>query len=197
MLRRLLSTRDGRTVAWGVVVIAVIVVAGRGVPAWRTWVTMTHARARLEARELAQAESLLSAAPAISDSLIARSRHLSALESTLLSGDTPTAAAAQLAALISASATGSNVELGPLDIHADSAQPSHLTTVRVRVAATGDIEGLTRFVGLIEAAPIRCAVQSFAVSQSDPLGSVSQAEVLHTDLVVSGLYGDVAQGVTR
>src|SRR6185312_4587034 len=96
-----LSARERRVLILGCGTMVLIVFVGRALPAWRHWTSTTHAAAMLSARRLARAELLVRIAPAMRDSLRSRLMRRAALGRTLLAGDSPSAAAAQLASLVS------------------------------------------------------------------------------------------------
>lgn len=170
--------------------MVLIVFVGRALPAWRHWTSTTHAAAMLSARRLARAELLVRIAPAMRDSLRSRLMRRAALGRTLLAGDSPSAAAAQLASLVSTTATRYGVEMGTIDVRDDSVHARRETLVVVTTSVTGDADALTHFLASLESGSPRVGIRSFAIAASDPVSAAKQPEVLHADVVAAGLaYG--------
>lgn len=80
----------------GGVVILALVAASRGVPAWREWEGDRVAAAQGVARALADARRITASVGALADSGAARRLRLDALDSLILDGNSPAAAAAAL-----------------------------------------------------------------------------------------------------
>ncbi len=197
-----LAPRDRRVLALGAAVITAVVVLGRGVPAWVRWARDTHANAAELTAEAARADADLAAWPLIRDSLRARNTRYLALAPVLISGTTPAAASANLAALISAAAARTEVTLGALELSIDTtgmarrspshsasrdSMPSAFARVLVRGDAAGDVRGLVRFIAALEQGPTLLSVEQMSVSQPDPAAPPERMETLHAQFVVAGL----------
>ena len=182
-----LSNRERRVVLLGLGTIALILLLGRALPAWRRWAGTTHAAAMLSARRLARTASLVRTAPAIRDSLRSRMRRRAALDQLLLGGDSPSAAAAQLASLVSTTAAQCGAEIGTIDVRDDTAHARRETVVLVTTSVVGDAETLTHFLASLESGSPRVAIRSFTLISSDPTSAPNQPEVLHADLVAVAL----------
>src|ERR671938_1894657 len=110
-----------------------------------------------------------------------------ALAPALLSGDTPAAAGATLAGLVSGAAARASVRLGVLQVRADSLGHGTFTRIAVTGSATGDVQGVAELLSALEHGPTLLAVRALSVSQTDPAAPVDRMEVLHVDFAVEGL----------
>jgi len=183
-----LSARDRRTLLIAVVSIGSLVIVGRGVPAWRTWEQRAGASADSAARAAARDQALARNTRAIHDSLAARRARLTALAPTWLGGDSPAAAGAGLAALITRSATDASMTLGGLDIRTDSVGRSPFVPLHVRVSVSGDIQGLATLLAALDRGPVTSNVLALDVQGGDPAAAPQRPEVLHADLTIEALW---------
>jgi len=140
------------------------------------------------ARAAAADRALAGNARAIRDSLAARHARLAALAPNWVRGDSPAAAGAGLAALITRAATDAALTLGTLDIHTDSAGQSSFVPVRVRVSVSGDIQGITTLLAAIDRGPVAMNVVSLNVQGGDPAAAAQREEVLRADLTIDALW---------
>jgi len=188
-----LSPRDRRALAIGVMSIGGLVIVGRVVPAWRDWeqaaVASANSAARTAARDLVLAQN----ARAIRDSLAARRARLTSLAPTWLIGDSPAAAGAGLAAIITRAATDAAMTLGTLDIRTDSAGHAAFVPVHVRVGVSGDIQGLAMLLASLDRGPVALNVASLDVQGGDPAAPSQRPEVLHADLTIEALWSPHAE----
>lgn len=190
-----LSARDRRTLTVGVVAIGSLVLAARGIPAWRTWVRETRATAVEHLGDAARAEGVVRTFPAMRDSLAVRNARYLALAPTLVSGGSLNAASATLASLVSTAATESGVTLGAVQMRTKEAAPrrdsvaTHAAFARVRVESdvTGDIRGIARFLAALEGGPVHLVVRDLTITQSDAVGAPDRPEVLRATVAVEGL----------
>ena len=183
-----LSARDRRTLMIGAVSIGGLVIVGRGVPAWRAWEEGAVASADAAARATARDQALTRNARAIHDSLAARRARFTALAPAWLGGDSPAAAGAGLAAVITRAATDAGVTLGTLDIHTDSAGQAPFVPLRVRVSVSGDIQGLATLLAALDRGPVATSVASLDVQGGDPAATPQRPEILHADLTIEALW---------
>jgi len=183
-----LSARDRRALVIGIVSIGGLVVVGRVVPAWRTWEITAVASASEAARSAAREQVLANNARAIHDSLAARKTRLSALSPSWLNGDSPAAAGAGLAALVTRAATDAAMTLGTVDIRTDSVGQNAFVPVHVRLSLSGDIQGLVTTLAALDRGPVAMRVASLAVQGADPAAPAEHAEVLHTDVTIVALW---------
>jgi Type II secretion system (T2SS), protein M subtype b len=182
-----LSRRDRRALLMGVGGVLGLIAAARGIPAWLQWQREARASAAERLTELASAESSLRNEPAVRDSLAASARRMLALAPSLLSGDTPAAAGATLAGLVSGAAAQASTRLGALQVRADSMSHGTFTRIAVMGNATGDVQGVAELLSALEHGPTLLAVRELSVSQTDPAAPVDRMEVLHVDFAVEGL----------
>ena len=183
-----LSARDRRTLVIGAVSIGCLVIVGRGVPAWRAREQRAIASADAAARATARDQALTRNARAIHDSVAARRARFAALAPTWLGGDSPAAAGAGLAAVITRAATDAGVTLGTLDIHTDSAGQAPFVPLRVRVSVSGDIQGLATLLAALDRGPVATNVASLDVQGGDPAAAPQRPEILHADFTIDALW---------
>ena len=188
MSRLAISGRDRRVLSFGLAVIGLLLLVGRGIPAWRRW----DADARASAAELAVEEERAAAAaralPALRDSAAARRERLVALAPAVLDGESAASAGAALASLVSGAAAKAGVQIGAVQLsRPDSAARTVFTRVRVRTDATGDLPGLLRFLQALEGGPALLAVREWSVSQPNAGGPATLPETLRLELTVEGL----------
>jgi hypothetical protein len=183
-----ISTRDRRTLALGAAAVALLLLLGRGVPAWRRWDAEVRASAAEMTGEAARAGTAVRTLPALRDSAAARRRRLAALDSALLEGESAASAGAALASLLSSAAEESGVQLGAVQVApADSAGRGVFARVRVRADATGDLPGLLLFLRALEGGRALVSVQEWAVTQPSAGGPAEFPEALRLELAVEGL----------
>jgi len=182
-----ISSRDRRTLGIGVAVIAALVLFARGLPAWRRWDADTRASAAEMAEEAARAEATVGRLPAALDSLQARRARLVALGRGVLDGESPAAASASLASLVSGTAARSGVQMGSVQLRPDSAGAGTFLRITVQADGTGDLPAITRMLALLEGAPELLAVRSLSITQPTPGGPAEQPEALRVELAVEGL----------
>jgi type II secretion system (T2SS) protein M len=187
MIRLGFSAKDRRTAVFGVVVVGSLIGFSRGLPALREW-----ERARVsETSELSAKASSVRAnvhmLGVMRDSLAARKQRLATMDSSMLSGTSAAAAAANLASSLDEIATSSHVKVTSMQLRADSAGAGALTKVTVRVSGTTDVAGLAAFLRTVEANDALLVVRELTVSQSEPAAPSSKPEALHVDIVVEAL----------
>lgn len=183
-----LSPRDRRALVIGIASIAGLVIVGRIVPAWRAWEHAIVAQASEAARAAARGQVLARSARAIHDSLAARRARLTALAPTWLTGDSPAAAGAGLAALATRAATDASMTLGAVDIRTDSVGQNEFVPVHVHLSVSGDVQGLATLLAALDRGPVTMRVVSLVVQGGDPASPSQRAEMLHADLAVDALW---------
>jgi hypothetical protein len=187
MMRQAMSARDRRVLLLGAASVALVVGAGRGLPAWREWYAGSRASAVQLRGELARAEESLRHSAVTRDSLTARKRRLVALLPLLASGETPQMAGAGLASSVASAAEAAGVRVGTVQVRPDSAGRTVFTRVAVRADVTGDVRGVAAFLGALEQDATLLAVRELAVSQPEPAAAADRAEALRVELLVEGL----------
>jgi hypothetical protein len=182
-----MSPRDRRALMVGVISIGSLVTLSRGIPAWRSWRQSAYERATAATTDLARARSLLSVSGAIGDSLAARNDRFLSLAPALLGDESPAAAGATLAGIVSGAAATAGVRLGAVQIRPDTASSSTFTRVSVSADATGDIAGVSKMLAALERGPTLLAIRSLSIDQSEPATASDRMEALRVSLVVEGL----------
>ncbi|HKV50234.1 MAG TPA: GspMb/PilO family protein [Gemmatimonadaceae bacterium] len=183
-----LSPRDRRTLLIGAVSIGGLLFVARVLPAWRRWQVDVVASAQSASATTARDRKLALNARAIHDSLVARRTRLAALAPAWLLGDSPAAASAELAQLVTRAATDAAMTLGALDLRTDSVGHELFVPVHVRLSVTGDVQGLATFLAALDRGPGALNVRSLDVQAGDPNASAQRPEVLHADLVIDALW---------
>lgn len=182
-----MSARDRRTLIAGVAVMLSIVLIGRGLPALQRWQSDREAAALQSMRMVAIAFRSIRQLPMLRRSVAARVRRLSLADSTLLHGDSPAAAAAELASVLSDIADENDVEVAALSMHADSGFRSDFARASVRLSGTTDVQGLAAMLHDIEAGSHLLAVRELVVGQPDAGAPDTRPEALHVELLIDGL----------
>ena len=178
--------RDRRTLVIGILVIAILFLTSRGLPAWRRWDSYQRATAAEIQRQLTLAMSNARHLSTTRDSASARLRRVDALRTSLVPGETIAEAGAALASLISDMADASNVRVVGISVRSDSTRGA-LARVAVRVAALSDVEGLVEFLRAVEQDESLLAVRELSVDQADVAAPDTRAEVLRIDLYIEAL----------
>jgi hypothetical protein len=194
---RTLSDRDRRTLVVGVVVITLLVLLSRGVPAWRRWDAAVRASAAEMATEAARAEQTVRLLPASLDSLEARKGRFIAVGAGVLDGESAAASGAALASLVSGAAARAGVQVGSVQVQPDTASAGTFMRIAVRADGTGDLPAITRMLSLLEGAPELLAVRDLAITQPTPGGPAEQAEALRMEITVQGLALVRREGLPR
>ncbi|HTE45998.1 MAG TPA: hypothetical protein VK636_12180, partial [Gemmatimonadaceae bacterium] len=116
-----LSARDRRTLTIGVTAIGTLCGLARGLPALRDWERDRTADAAAASQQMEAARLGVRLLPALRDSLRARGIRLAALDSVLLSGISPSAAASELASTLGDMADEAPFKISAMQLRADSA----------------------------------------------------------------------------
>lgn len=182
-----LSDRDRRTLGVGAIVIVLLVLLARGIPAWRRWDAEVRASAAEMAAEAARAEQTVRLLPASLDSLEARRARFVAVGGGALEGETAAASGAALAALVSGAAARAGVQVGSVQVRPDTASAGTFMRIGVRADGTGDLPAITRLLALLEGAPELLAVREISITQPVPGGPAEQPEALRMEIAVQGL----------
>jgi hypothetical protein len=187
-----LSPRDQRALSLGVLVIAGVFTATRGVPALREWSAMSVASAREVGAEARRAQRSVLGARALSDTMRARSERFVALAPMLLDGSSASTAGATLASIVSGAAAAANARLGSVQVRAnttavDTAGRRSFTRVVVRASLTADIRGLSHLLLALERNLTLLSIDELLVTQPDPAADGTRPEALQIELVVAGL----------
>ena len=187
MTKPRLGVRDRRALTIGAGVIAIVLLASRGVPAMIAWQRERNRDADARQEKLDRAMAAISRVGAVRDSIGARGERIVALAPVLVAGDTPASASASLAELMSGAAELSNVKLGALQLHADTSSRDAFVRVGVHGEATGDVTGIMSMLASLESGPTLLAVRELSITQPEPSAPADHMETLHVELTVEGL----------
>lgn len=184
--RRLLtlSERDRRTIALGAMCILLMILVAKVLPAERRWDTRVEMRAALVEREVADARSLVGRETTTRNAVAMRTRALRMLEAGLLRAETKSGGETSLAALVSTAAATAGIKVDALSLDSDAGDHGRLRTASVTGGATGDIQGLAMFLGVLESTRARLAVRALSVTQPDPASPETRAETLRLEFTV-------------
>jgi hypothetical protein len=182
-----ISARERRTLTLGALLIGGLVAASWGVPSWLAWQRQARASAVELRAEVVRAEASLAALPQTLDSLEQRRQRFISLAPMLVGGDSPAAAAAALASLLSGAAAQAHVRLGATQVYVDSAYSGVFTRVGVRGDATGDIRGVAALLSELEQGPKLLIIRGLSISQSEPGATADRPEALRVEFAVEGL----------
>ena len=182
-----LSTRDRRTIIIGACVVGALLGLGRGVPSMMRWQSTQIAEAAEVARDIAEARGGERVMPAIRDTLRSYVARMKTLDSSILSGPSPSAVAVQLASEVENLADESAVKIGAMQLQADSAGVGALVHVGVRVTAIADVFGLLAFMRAIDGGERMLLVRELVVTQPEPAALPNKAESLRIELTVVAL----------
>jgi hypothetical protein len=183
----IISAHDRRLLAVGGTVVGTLIVLARGLPALRSWERQKLEHAAAIRVDLAAARDGRRALPALRESLNVRHARLAALDSTLLSGQSSSAAAADLTALIEQIAADARVKVNALQIFADSALSGSVAHVRVRMTGVADVTGLATFLRAVEGGDTPLVVRELVVTQPDAMAPSSKPETLRIEVVIEGI----------
>ncbi len=182
-----IGRRDRRTLAFGIVVCGAIVGTGRGLPLMRAWEATRLAAAAEAEQRVAAASTAAGMAESIHRSADRARRQAGVADSSLIGGATPAAAAAALALLLSDRADSTGVAVTSESVKADTGFTYGFARARVRLTASADVRGLTRFLARVEGSAHLLAVREMTLSQTDPGAGDDRAENLRIELVVEAL----------
>lgn len=187
MIGDLLTPRDRRALIGGAAVILALVVAVRGLPAWRAWRAEARARAAESMTQAARSDAVLSGLSRSLDTLEARTARVKQLGPALLAGDTPNQAATALAVALAEMARTSLVRLDAVEMHVDTAKGSALPRVSIEAQATGDVTGLASLIHSLEKGPLLLAVRRLTIRPQRIDSPPDQGEMLSIRFTVEGL----------
>lgn len=179
---------DLRVLIRGAVGVALILVVGRGIPAWRRWSADVMQRRTTAALERARAERLVAARKRTSQALDRSVTAYLALSQGFLKGRSPAEGAAALSALIADAAEANGVHLASMQPHADSASRTLLVPLTVSVSGTGDVRGIAGMLGSLESGTPLVEVRELTIAQPDPAAAGDHMEALRVELTIRALF---------
>ena len=192
MIRLGFSAKDRKTAIFGIVTVGSLIGLSKGLPALTEWERVRVAEATDAMARASSARANVRMLSALRDSLRSRRQQLAAIDSTLLSGTSSAAAAADLAASLDEMATHARLRVSAMQLRADSAPVGAITRVAVRVTATSDVAGLAAFLRATEGGDTPLAVRDLFVSQPEPASPATKPEALRIDVLVEGIARIVA-----
>jgi hypothetical protein len=179
-----LGAPDRRALKLGAATVFGLVFLVRGWPAWRSWrAEVRGSAAEVRARAL-EANTVLGHFPETLDTLEARTSRLVAMRPLLLTGDTPTAAASNLAALLGELGRQSMVRFDAVETRIDTTHT--LPRVAVDAQALTDVAGLGSLLQSLEQGPTLLAVRRLMVRPQNIAAPATQVESLSIQLTVEG-----------
>jgi len=188
MIARLgLSERDRRTLTIGLMTVMSLVTLSRGIPALRVWEAGRLAAAGASSQQLSVVRQAERDHSRIRDSLRARQRRLAELDSSLLTGPSPSTILAVLASSVEALAEENGFKVGSVRLRADSLAMDGLALVEARVAGVTDVAGLAGFLRAVESGKTVLVVRDLSVSQPEPAASDAKPEALRVDMLIASI----------
>lgn len=192
--RFIVSSRDRRALALGLVAITGTFLMVRGIPALRHWSDASVSSAREAVAEARRAEASVRASVALRDTMHARSERFVALAPALLDGASAATAGATLASLVSGAAAAADAKLASVQVRTDAATqdssggpPRTFARASVRASLTADVRGLSRILLALERGLTMLTVEELTVTQPEPGADGTRPEVLQVELAVVGL----------
>lgn len=179
--------KDRRALGGGCALIGSLLLIGRGAPAWRQWEQNESLAVHESTQRLDGARSSIGARRSIAAMHAMLTRRLDSLSSAYLHASSVAVAGAALATLIGDLGDESGVRVTSASVRADSSTTSAFTRVAVRIAATGDVEGLADYLRSIESSERLLAVRELSVAQTDPGAPDSRIESLRFEVLVEAL----------
>lgn len=184
--RVILSSGDRSALLRGAVMLLLVLLVGRGAPAYRRWRTDVRNQ-----RDLAVARATYVSA-SVRDIQHSRARladaarRLAAYDSAYVAGATATAAGAALAELISEAATDADVQLTSIQASADSLPSGPARRVHARASVSGDFPKLARFIESLEEGMPLVAVRTVDITQAGS-PTPDRPEQLRADLEIESV----------
>jgi len=183
-----ISPHDRRVLLGGLTAVGLLLGGSRLGARALAWSVGTRTAAASLVAELAREEESIRARSLTQDSLVARRVRLATMDSAVLDGESPPLAAASLAELMSDAAEDSRLQIGSLQVHADSTARETFARVQVQASVTGDLAQVVGFLSRIESGPELLAIRELTLSASpDQSSSIAKREVIRADLLVEGL----------
>jgi hypothetical protein len=182
------TLRDRRAlIAGGAVVGLAILILKLGPWAWQTVIEQrTELQARAELLERMRAD--VRSAARLEDSGVVVKGRLAMLAPKLLTGRTTSEATADLGARLAAAAVRHRVRVSRTDPVIDSTERRGIGPVALRAVLESDTRGLFGLLEAVGREPAVLVIDSLRITVADPLVPADRAELLRTDLTVSGWF---------
>jgi len=181
------SARERRTILLGASLVLLIVGAGRGVPAWRSWHTAVVDSAQKALAEVQDAESDVDQLKSTLDTLQLRKKRFLDYAPKLVVAGSPATASAALGALLTRIADGNGVQVASVRTSADTGV-AQIRKVSAEMEALTDIRGLTALLRIIESGEPLLSVAELSIEQTEAAAPEDRQESLRVRLRVQGLF---------
>ena len=172
-----------RTAFLGVTVL----LAARGIPAYRVLLAGEQTRTAELRQQLQQARASVAARSRTREALETASRRFAPLSDSLLREESLAAAGASLGAVFSDAAAAAGAQMSALQIQGDSVSSPGVQWVAVSGSFTADISGLMSMLSMLESGLTRVRIRQLSIVQPDASGDAGQPEALQVQLLVDAL----------
>jgi len=181
----LFSVRDRRALVLGLGTV-VMIVMGRGYPAWLNWERAARAEAERGAVDVAHLVAAVRRLPAARDSMAARTHRLARLRGSVITAASNADAAAALVARLASLIDEEPVRVQSMSVRSSTPLSAGTLRVAVRVRILTEIDGLAGILCAIEESPLVLVVRELSI---EPAGAAadSRHDQLRVDLVVEAL----------
>lgn len=160
----LVSSREQRTIVWGLAIVVVAVVIMRGVvPFAQQWVAREERLAAVVQRT-AQLRALAAQTPQLAQAATIAERELAGAPRRVLHARTSALAASTLQALLQEASDGAGLAVNRVDVSPDGED-----AVTATLAVVGDIHGLAALLATLERGPRVVRIERLAVTQNTAL----------------------------
>jgi hypothetical protein len=182
-----LTPKDRRTLMWGGVLVLILGVFGRGIPAWYRWRSEVHRETVDIVKEATLSWSTIQRARTLAHFGDTDEETYFSLRPVFVSGETIAASSTALTSVVSDAAQANNLKIDALQIETDTTEQRNLLHPTVRGSATGDIRGVAHFLATLEGGVPLLSVRHLAITQSEPQSPNNSPEVLHVEFLVEAL----------
>lgn len=180
-------SRDARALFAGLSIIAVSIVAARGVPLIRRWEGAQLDSARALADRAAAIRAYRADLPALRALRDTQRARLTSLAAGAIRATTDVAASAEVAGRVDDLARAADVAAGGLQVRVDSGRGFRRLAV-VRITGVADVAGVARLLRLLADDSALFVARELAVVQAEPFGQPQSPERLRVDLVVDAPF---------
>jgi len=181
------SVRERRFLAGGTIVILVAVGYYRLVPAWKNWLDRERAETDAAISTVASTKASWVRLSTLRDTLASRNRRYLDLAPVILTGATRGTAEAALTSIVSGALVTAGLEPQAISVLEDSVRTETFARVAVRGGARGDVQGLVRFLNIVERSSLMLSARRLSVSQPDPGATPDKPEDLRIEFEVEAL----------
>jgi hypothetical protein len=179
--------RHGLVVRAAFLGVTAVVLAARGIPAYRVLLQEEQASTAELRQQLHQARASVATRSRTSEMLEAASRRFGPLSDSLLREGSLAAAGASLAAVFSDAVAAAGAQMSALQIQSDSVSSPGVQWVAVSGSLTADVSGLMSIISMLETGMTRVRIRQLSIVQPDASGDPGQPEALQVQLLVDAL----------